>query len=119
MNNRVDINNVLAEIRSIRSQMQQPVKVQPEVNPNEVRGVQQAKEAAPSFNQMLTQAVGQVNDLQQNANNLATAYQAGDPQADLTEVMIASQKSSIAFQALTQVRNKVVQAYEDIMKMPI
>ncbi|OZG72891.1 flagellar hook-basal body complex protein FliE [Hahella sp. CCB-MM4] len=118
MNNRVDINNVLAEIRNIRSQMQQPVKIKPEVNPAEVRSVQPARET-PNFNQMLTQAVNQVNDLQQNAAGLANAYQAGDPQADLTEVMIASQKSSIAFQALTQVRNKVVQAYEDIMKMPI
>ncbi|MFT7373736.1 MAG: flagellar hook-basal body complex protein FliE [Oleiphilaceae bacterium] len=33
--------------------------------------------------------------------------------------MIQSQKASVSFQALTQVRNKVVQAYEDVMNMPV
>ncbi len=39
--------------------------------------------------------------------------------ADLTDVMISSQKASVSFQALTQVRNKLVQAYQDIMQMPV
>ena len=43
----------------------------------------------------------------------------GDQGIDLTEVMIASQKSSVAFQAAVQVRNKMVSAYESIMNMPI
>jgi len=38
---------------------------------------------------------------------------------DIPEVMIASQKASVAFQAMTQVRNKLITAYEEIMKMPI
>jgi len=118
MSNRVDISNVLAEIRSIRTQMQQPVKVQPELSSSQLKDVKPPKEI-PDFSQMLSSAVNQVNNLQQESRQLANAYQAGDPQADLTQVMIASQKSSVAFQALTQVRNKVVQAYEDIMKMPI
>ncbi len=118
MTNRVDISNVLAEIRNIRTQMQQPVKVQPEISPSQLRDVTAPKDI-PDFSQMLSNAVTQVNDLQQESRRLSNAYQAGDPQADLTQVMIASQKSSVAFQALTQVRNKVVQAYEDIMKMPI
>ena len=68
---------------------------------------------------MLKQAVDRVNELQQTTSNLQTGYERGDQGIDLTEVMIASQKSSVAFQAITQVRNKMVSAYEDIMKMPI
>ena len=56
---------------------------------------------------------------QQNATALRTAYEQGDPTVDITRVMVESQKATVSFQALTQVRNKVVQAYEDIMKMPI
>jgi len=50
---------------------------------------------------------------------MATAFELGQGGVDLTEVMIASQKASVSFQAMTQVRNKMVQAYQDIMQMPI
>jgi flagellar hook-basal body complex protein FliE len=118
MSDRMDINNVLSQIRDIRTQMQQPVKIRPELSPNQLRPTQQTSNV-PAFTDMFKQAVNQVNDLQQNSATLTKAYQAGDPQVDLTEVMIASQKSSIGFQALLQVRNRVVKAYEDIMKMPV
>lgn len=118
MTDRMDVNNVLAQIRTIRAQMQEPVKVQPELSPNELRPAQQAKEV-PAFTDMMQQAVDKVNDLQQTSSALSKAYQAGDPQVNLTEVMIASQKSSVGFQAVLQVRNRVVKAYEDIMKMPV
>lgn len=68
---------------------------------------------------MLSQAVNRVNELQKTTSDLQTGYERGEPGIDLTEVMIASQKSSVAFQAATQVRNKLITAYEDIMKMPI
>ncbi|HMY40869.1 MAG TPA: flagellar hook-basal body complex protein FliE, partial [Marinagarivorans sp.] len=38
---------------------------------------------------------------------------------DISDVMIASQKASVAFSAMTQVRNKLVDAYKDIMNMPV
>ena len=50
---------------------------------------------------------------------VAERLRAGVPGIDLAQVMVASQKSSVAFQAMTQVRNKLITAYEDIMKMPI
>ena len=50
---------------------------------------------------------------------LANAFEIGKSGVDLTDVMIASQKASVSFQALTQVRNKLVQAYQDIMQMPV
>ena len=74
---------------------------------------------APAFDDMLKMAFNRVNDLQKTTSDLQSGYERGVPGIDLTEVMIASQKSSVAFQAMTQVRNKMISAYEDIMKMPI
>jgi flagellar hook-basal body complex protein FliE len=63
--------------------------------------------------------VNKVNATQQTATDMANAFEVGQSNVDLTDVMIASQKASVSFQAMTQVRNKLVQAYQDIMQMPI
>lgn len=119
---RADINSVLSEIRNMRSQMMENQRVEQD---NNIRGqvdrparVQETSET-PNFGDMLSQAVGSVNELQQSSSDLKTAYDMGDPNVDITRVMIASEKSSISFEALTQVRNRVVKAYEDIMNMPV
>lgn len=119
---RADINSVLSDIRSLRAQMMQNQRVEQD---NAIQGRidrpgrAESTREVPGFSDMLSQAVNQVNDLQQTAGDLRTAYEKGDPNVDITRVMIASQKSSVSFEALTQVRNRVVQAYEDIMNMPI
>ncbi|MGP9830851.1 flagellar hook-basal body complex protein FliE [Marinobacter sp. NSM] len=119
---RADINSVLSDIRSLRSQMMQNQRIEQDQS---VRGrvdgprnVQEPREI-PSFSDMLGNAVNSVNDAQKQANDLRTAFDMGDPNVDITRVMIAAQKSSVSFEALTQVRNRVVRAYEDIMNMPI
>lgn len=122
---RADINSVLSEIRNMRSQMMDNQRVQQD---NTVRGqidrpsgVQETQQTSqvPKFSDMLSQAVGSVNELQQTSSSMKTAYEMGDPNVDITRVMIASEQASISFEALTQVRNRVVQSYEDIMNMPI
>jgi flagellar hook-basal body complex protein FliE len=119
---RADINSVLSDIRSLRSQMNQNQRVEQDQS---VRGridgprqVDQTRETS-NFGDMLGKAVNSVNEVQQHAGALQTAYDMGDPNVDITRVMIAAQKSSVSFEALTQVRNRVVRAYEDIMNMPI
>lgn len=119
---RADINSVLSEIRNMRSQMMQNQRVEQD---NDIRGridgprqVEKSSET-PSFGDMLSRAVGNVNELQQTSGDLRTAYDMGDPNVDITRVMIASEKASVSFEALTQVRNRVVKAYEDIMNMPV
>jgi len=72
-----------------------------------------------SFGDILKTAVDGVNDAQADAKKLAVAYEQGDSSIDLPQVMIAAEKASVSFQAMTQVRNRLVSAYEDIMKMPI
>jgi flagellar hook-basal body complex protein FliE len=74
---------------------------------------------APGFQQTLAKAVEQVNQTQANASSLQQAFEMGDPRADLARVMVAMQQSQVAFRATVEVRNRLVQAYQDVMNMPI
>ena len=60
----------------------------------------------------------QVNDLQAQSKGMVERYQRGED-VPLTEVVLATQKSSLAFEATLQVRNRVLKAYEDILNMPV
>ena len=60
-----------------------------------------------------------VNDAQKNAGNLAQAVELGDPRAGLANEMVAAQQSQVAFRATVEVRNRLVQAYQDILSMPV
>ena len=118
VSNRPDINQVLSQMRDMKSQVQQPG-----VNTPSLSDVQKVEESGDieraDFAQMLKDAVDNVNSLQQEAKSLAQAYERGDENVDLPQVMIGLQKSSVSFEAMTQVRNKLVDAYEKIMNMPI
>jgi flagellar hook-basal body complex protein FliE len=78
-----------------------------------------ASTAAPDFAQALKAQLDQVNALQQNSQKLGERFALGDDSVNLSDVMMATQKSSIALQATVQVRNKLVSAYHDIMNMQI
>ena len=110
MSQGVEFNRLMLEMRSM--QMEAMAKVKP---------VQVAapEPGAPSFSEMLGQAVNKVSETQQASSQLATAFEMGQGGVDISDVMIASQKASVSFQAMTQVRNKLVQAYQDIMQMPV
>ena len=75
--------------------------------------------SAPGFQQTLAKAVEQVNQTQANAGSLQQAFEMGDPRADLARVMVAMQQSQVAFRATVEVRNRLVQAYQDVMNMPV
>lgn len=72
-----------------------------------------------SFGGELKAAVERINELQQSAGDKATAFQAGDPDVALHEVMVDMQKASVAFQMGVQVRNRLVSAYKEVMNMPV
>ncbi|WP_165312876.1 flagellar hook-basal body complex protein FliE [Vibrio ziniensis] len=71
-----------------------------------------------SFSTAMTDVLNKVNEHQAIASNKMTAVETGQSD-DLVGAMIASQKASLSFNALLQVRNKVVGSFEDIMKMPV
>jgi flagellar hook-basal body complex protein FliE len=109
MSQGIEFNRLMLEMRSLQADAMaraKPVATTPEPG-------------APSFSELLGQAVGKVSQTQQAASQLATAFEMGTGGVDLSDVMIASQKASVSFQAVTQVRNKLVQAYQDIMQMPV
>ncbi len=124
MTDRVDINRLLGEMRSIKSQtqvFQRPQSVSGDVAINRGLNNLQVDTAnkVPSFGELMTKAINNVNDVQQKSSAMADAYEKGVAGVDITDVMIASQKASVSFQAMVQVRNKLVDAYKDVMNMPI
>lgn len=104
----LDISKVLGQMRAMAAQAQ--TGVQP-ASENGMSGV--------NFSQMLADSIGKVNEVQTEASRMAASFESGDPNTDLTQVMIALQKASVSFEAMTQVRNKLVSAYQDIMNMPV
>ncbi len=83
-------------------------------------GVAGAGGAEPTaFGQMLRQGIDAVNRSQQSAATLADAYERGVSGVDLAQVMLETQKASVSFRALTEVRNRLVNVYQEIMNMPI
>ena len=71
------------------------------------------------FQQALTNALGAVSKSQLDANNLQREVQMDNPTVSLEQTMVAMQKAQIGFQATLQVRNKLVQAYSEIMQMQV
>ena len=102
-----EISQVLAQMRVMSAQAQTGIQPQSET------------QAAVSFSDVLAKSINSVNDVQQTSSALKTAYEQGDPNVSLSQVMIASEKSSLAFTAMSEVRNKMVEAYKDIMSMPV
>jgi flagellar hook-basal body complex protein FliE len=115
---RTDINSVLMQMRAIKSQVQNASPDLSQVaNPTGINEV--SPNSRTGFGDILKNAVDGVSDVQADAKKLAVAYEQGVEGIDLPQVMIAAEKASVSFQAMTQVRNRLVTAYEDIMKMPI
>ena len=71
-----------------------------------------------SFSQFLSDAVADVNELQQQSKQASIDLATGKIQ-DVSEVVVATEKATIALQLTMQVRNKVLDAYQEIMRMQV
>lgn len=100
-----EINQVLAQMRVMTAKAQ--------------GGVAPEETGQANFGDLLSKSINSVNETQQKAGALKTSFELGEPGVDLAEVMIAVQKSSVSFQAMVEVRNKLVDAYKDVMNMPV
>jgi len=103
----MQISQVLAEMRALQAR---------------ASGISEAPaaQAQPSeFANLMKNSVDHVASMQNQATALADAYEAGDKSVDLTKVMLEVQKASLAFRAMTEVRNKLVDAYQQVMNMPV
>ena len=105
--NEIDTSQLITQMRAMASAAQGAPKIQ-ESNP-----------AGSDFSSMLLKSINSVNEVQKEAGRLGDAFVMGDPEVSLAEVMIAKQKSGIAFEATLQVRNKLLGAYKEIMAMQV
>ena len=102
----MQISQVLAEMRALQARAsgiaEAPVGAQPS-----------------EFANLMKNSVDHVASMQNQATALAEAYETGDKSVDLTKVMLEVQKASLAFRAMTEVRNKLVDAYTQVMNMSV
>jgi len=71
------------------------------------------------FAKLLKQGLDSVDQVQNKATTLASQFERGVPGVDLPQVMLEMQKANVSFRALAEVRNKFVDAYREIMNMPL
>ena len=105
----MNINHILSQMRAMSAQARG--------NDLPVAGAEAAERQ--NFAGLLRDSVNKVSEVQQHASDMATAFERGEPGVDLVDTVIASNKANISFQALNQVRNKLVSAYQEIMNMQV
>lgn len=113
MSNTIDTSSLLMQLRQMAQDAGIPASEA--VRPGE----RAAQAGGVSFDDLLKTSLSAVNERSGEANALRSAYEAGQPDLELSDVMIAVQKARISFEALTQVRNKMVSAYQEVMSMPL
>lgn len=108
-----NINQLMNQMQSLQTQAQSGV-----TNPTEVvQGVNNPD--ALGFGDMLKGSIEEVNSQMVKSGAMKEAFTKGDPDVSLTEVMVQAQKASVSFQAMLQVRNKLVEAYKDVINTPL
>jgi len=78
-----------------------------------------AQAASGGFSDAFKTALNNVSKAQNDASRLQNEVQMGNPNVSLEETMLAMQKAQIGFQAALNVRNRMVQAYTDVMNMQV
>jgi len=71
------------------------------------------------FQEVLKEAVRGVSDAQQSAQSKAQAYQLGDDKVSLEDVMVSLQRANLAMQGMVQVRNRLVEAYREVINLQV
>jgi len=90
------------------------------VGPSNVQKLQQDKtlKKAPDFAEILKEAFDKVNQVQKNAEQMASDFALGRI-SNIHEVIIEAEKATIALRLTTEVRNRIVEAYREIMRMQL
>lgn len=106
------IQSVLQQMQTLSSQATQGIVSE--------KGQQVSKAVGGGgFADELHSSIERINDLQQHSAAQTRAFEAGDPNIALNDVMVDSQKAGLAFEMGVQVRNRLVSAYKEIMNMQI
>lgn len=105
------IDSVLSQMRGVADVAANQTR---SVNPSSAGSANQ-----PSFAVELQRSLNRLAATQNHANTQAESFVAGTANVSLNDVMIDSQKASIAFQTTLQMRNRLVEAYKTVSSMPV
>ena len=103
-----EINNVLAQMRVLAQDIRPPEQ-----------GVQEMRPDGTGFGTAMQNAIKDVNAESMQASEMVKQFETGQSDASVAEVMVQMQKASVSMQAMTEVRNRLVEAYREIMSMPL
>lgn len=107
----IDVSSVLSQMRALSAQADGALPSTTPAAPSGSQGL--------DFGALFKQTVGSVAAQQNEAQAQVSAFERGDPGADIVKTSIAGQKADLAFRGLVEVRNKLVDAYTTIMNMPV
>ena len=99
-------NQVLAQMRAMQA------LANPQATPEAVQG-------QGNFSNLMQDSIREVNAAMQESRAMTTRFEMGDPSVSLAEVMVNSQKAGLQFQAVAEIRNRVLSAYKEVMNMPV
>ncbi|WP_456275000.1 flagellar hook-basal body complex protein FliE [Bacillus sp. AK031] len=88
------------------------------ISPSFEQNISKPVQGQQNFADFLKKSIDEVNSSQKESDLLTNKLAKGE-NVDLHQVMIASQKASITLQTTMEVRNKVVEAYQEVMRMPM
>lgn len=115
----MEIDSVLAQIRSLSAQVRAGGAGSATSPSGGASGAGRATGGISEFANLLRDGINQVNNSQQRAGALADAFDRGTPGVELPQVMTELQRASVSFHALTEVRNRLISAYQEIMNIPL
>lgn len=109
----INVQQVLAQMRVMEAQAKSTISPEAmalhEVKPGE----------KTDFSQILANSINAVNENSLNASKMARAFEQGDSSISMAQLMVTMEKSSVSFEAMKQVRNKLLSAYQEIMRMSV
>jgi len=110
----MEINRVLEQIRSLQSQS----KIGQVGQATQANQTQQTT-GVSEFANIMRQGLNAVSQTEQKANQLTEAFERGTPGVELPQVMLEVSKASVSLRAASEVRNRLISAYQDIMNMQL
>ncbi|MBE1159517.1 flagellar hook-basal body complex protein FliE [Dyella acidiphila] len=108
----IDVNSVLSQMRALGAQAAGSL-------PSAALSAATSAVPGVDFASLFKQSLGAVASQQNEAQSQASAFERGDPGADIVKTSIAGQKADLAFRGLVEVRNKLTDAYTTIMNMQV
>ena len=114
----IDVNSVLSQLRAMSAQASDTA---PAASLSSMALTPKTSGTAPNvdFGTLFKQSLSAIAEKQSDADTQVTAFERGDPGSDIVKTAIAGQKADLAFRGLVEVRNKLVDAYTNIMNMPV